>query len=190
MNQLNALEIQESDRLLIEDCVSGKRDAQYQLYKKYNKAMFNICCRMINDVGDAEDVLQNSFVDIFQKLKMFKHESTPGAWIKRIVVNNCINHLRRKKLEFKELDERVQVSDGSDVEDVNFDVRVIKKAIENLPDGYRIVFSLYAMEGYDHGEIAEILNISESTSKSQYSRARSKIYEDLKSSGSMDRLYH
>ena len=86
------------DKIVIDGCIDGKRDAQYQLYKKYSKAMYNICLRMINDVKEAEDILQNAFVDIFTKLRMFRYESTPGAWIKRIVVNHCINHMRSKKL--------------------------------------------------------------------------------------------
>jgi len=177
------------DKNLIEGCIAGKRDAQYQLYKKYSKAMYNICLRMIRDQGEAEDVLQNSFIDVFTKLKFFRFESTPGAWIKRIVVNNCINHIRKNKIEFQSSDYIPDTEDGVDSENSSFNIDIIKKAINELPDGYRMIFCLYTMEGYDHGEISEILNISESTSKSQYSRARSKLYEILKSSGSIDMIY-
>ena len=164
------------DKMVIDGCIAGKRDAQYQLYKTYSKAMFNVCVRMINDVNEAEDILQNAFVDIFTKLKMFRYESTPGAWIKRIVVNHCINHIRAKK-QLLLLSE--QVPDIAD--DIN------EESVE--PDGYRSVFCLYAMEGYDHSEIAEILDINESTSKSQYSRARGKVYEILKSNGSIEKIF-
>lgn len=177
------------DKNLIDGCVAGKRDAQYQLYKKYSKAMYNICLRMVSDQSEAEDVLQNSFIDVFTKLKYFRFESTPGAWIKRIVVNNCINHLRKSKIEFQSTDYIPDVADTKETDDVSYNIDIVKKAINQLPDGYRMIFCLYTMEGYDHGEIAEILNISESTSKSQYSRARSKLYENLKSSGSIDMIY-
>jgi RNA polymerase sigma factor (sigma-70 family) len=177
------------DKMVIDGCIAGKRDAQYQLYKTYSKAMFNICIRMINDVNEAEDILQNAFVDIFTKLKMFRYESTPGAWIKRIVVNHCINHIRAKKQLLLLSEQLPDITDDSNEESVEYDVSLIKNAIGQLPDGYRSVFCLYAMEGYDHSEIAEILDINESTSKSQYSRARGKVYEILKSNGSIEKIF-
>lgn len=127
---------------------------------------------------DAEDVLQESFMDVYKKLHTFKYESTPGAWIKRIVVNNCINKLRKNKLQIEEIEEGRHVPEEIvEKEDLSYEVNKIKKAMSTLPDGYRVVFSLYAMEGYDHQEIGHIMNISESTSKSQYSRAKKKIRE-------------
>ncbi|MBC7884252.1 MAG: RNA polymerase sigma factor [Saprospiraceae bacterium] len=150
--------------------------------------MYNICRRMIINDEEAQDVLQNSFIDIFTKLKMFKFESTPGAWIKRIVVNNCINHLRSRKLIIKELNFDYEIADCHD-DDIELNVTVIYNAIGLLPEGYRVVFNLYAVEGYDHGEISEILNISESTSKSQYSRAKSKLYDILRTSGNLNNIY-
>ena len=181
--------IQLDDKNLIEQCMAGKRDAQYQLYKNYSKAMYNICLRMTGDQSEAEDVLQNSFVDVFTKLKMFRFESTPGAWIKRIVVNNCINHLRKNKLDFQSVDFIPDLVDETEVEEVSLNIDIVRKAIDQLPDGYRMIFCLYTMEGYDHGEIAGILNITESTSKSQYSRARSRLCEILKSNGTIDMIY-
>ncbi len=177
------------DKIVIDGCIDGKRDAQYQLYKKYSKAMYNICLRMINDVNEAEDILQNAFVDIFTKLRMFRYESTPGAWIKRIVVNHCINHMRSKKLHLLLSEQLPDIVDEVSEDITEFNVALIKNAISQLPDGYRSVFCLYAMEGYDHTEIAEILDINESTSKSQYSRARMKIYEILKSNGSIQQIF-
>jgi RNA polymerase sigma-70 factor (ECF subfamily) len=176
------------DKELVDGCISGKRDAQYALYRKYSKAMYNICLRMVNDKSEAEDVLQNAFIDIFTKMKYFRYESTPGAWIKRIVINNCINHLRRNKAETVSLDQ-VAISEMDYEPDVSFNLNVIKNAIGQLPEGYRVIFCLYTIEGYDHGEIAEIMQITESTSKSQYSRARAKLYNILKSSGDIDKIY-
>lgn len=135
---------------------------------------------MLKNELDAEDILQNSFVDIYTKLHTFRHQSTIGAWIKRIVVNNCINFLKKRRLHFEELNERhSNYKEEEEHYDQPLSVEAINKAIFELPQGYRVVFSLYMMEGYDHKEIGEILEISEATSKSQYSRAKKKLRELL-----------
>ena len=164
---------------LIEKCKKGDRDAQYRLYRNYSKAMYNICLRMVNNEMDAEDILQNSFIDVFTHLDSFNYKSTPGAWIKRIVINNCINFLKRKRMYFEEVDERVGEIVEEGVDESVLNVKAINNAIGKLPDGYRSVFSLYAMEGYDHKEIGQILGVSEATSKSQYSRAKQKLRKIL-----------
>ena len=163
---------------LVELCCKGNRSAQYRLYEMYSRAMYNICLRMVPSQMEAEDLLQTSFVDVFRKIHSYRGEATIGAWIKRIVINNCINSLKKKKLKTSEWDERyINIPDYSEEKYDPSDVMKIKKAVTELPDGYRIVFSLYAMEGYDHQEIGEILGVTEATSKSQYSRARKKIRE-------------
>jgi RNA polymerase sigma-70 factor, ECF subfamily len=174
------LEYNDKHRDLVEDCKKGIRKSQFELYQLYSKAMFNICLRMAKNEVDAEDLLQNSFIDVFTKLDTFRFQSTIGAWIKRIVVNNCINFLKKRRIYFEEITERIgdQIEPSTE-EEPKLSVRTIKDAIFQLPDGYRVVFSLYQMEGYDHKEIAEILNVSEQTSKSQYSRARKKLRELL-----------
>ena len=130
----------------------------------------------MSNTMEAEDVLQESFIDVYKKLHTYKFESTPGAWIKRIVVNNCINKLRKNKIYFEDIDEGRHVVDTViEQRDLRYEVQQIKSAMKALPDGYRVIFSLYAIEGYDHQEISEILNISTSTSKSQYSRAKKKL---------------
>lgn len=169
-------------RDLIEQCKAGNRTAQFELYKQYSKGMYNVCLRMVHDQMDAEDVLQNAFVDIFTKMDSFRQESTIGAWIKRIVVNHCINFLKKKKLQWEELDDRfsnLREDHEPETNDSRLSVEQINKAIMMLPDGYRVVFSLYLLEGYDHEEIAEILHISEATSKSQFSRAKAKLRDIL-----------
>lgn len=148
--------------------------------------MYNVCLRMSRNEQDAEDLLQNSFVDVFTKLHTFRYQSSVGAWIKRITVNNCINHLKRNRLFFEELEERhAETPSKEEGEAESFSsalqVEAVKEAIQLLPDGYRVVFSLYLLEGYDHKEIAEILEITEATSKSQYSRAKKKLKELLQS---------
>ncbi|MCB9081293.1 MAG: RNA polymerase sigma factor [Lewinellaceae bacterium] len=169
-------------RDIVEQCQQGNRQAQFELYRLYSKAMYNVCLRMLKDEFDAEDVLQNAFVDVFMKMHTFKFEASVGSWIKRIVINNCINFLKRRRLQFEELNDRHgEVHDdheaGAGADANGISVELIKKALFELPDGYRVVFTLYLMEGYDHQEIGEILGITEATSKSQYSRAKKKLRE-------------
>jgi RNA polymerase sigma-70 factor (ECF subfamily) len=149
--------------------------------------MYNICIRMMADKREAEDVLQQSFMDAYNNIDKFNFSATPGAWLKRITINNCINHLRKKRVTLVELKDHFEVSIEEE-EPVQYNVGPIKKAISLLPEGYRIVLNLYLFEGYDHGEISEIMNISESTSKSQYSRARKKLKQII--SNNKSELFH
>lgn len=164
-------------REIVEACQSGNRTAQSQLYKLYAKAMYNIAFRMLRDEMEAEDVLQNSFIDVFTNLNAFKFQSAVGAWIKRIVINNCINQLKKRKVSFELLADHHDYAEENenDVSDSQLTVQKIKEAMGELSDGYRTVFSLYLLEGYDHSEIAGILGVSEATSKSQFSRAKAKM---------------
>ena len=165
---------------LIEACKGGNRRAQYKLYRLYSKAMYNICMRMMNNREDAEDMLQESFTEAFRRLDSFRYEATFGAWLKRVVVNRCINGLRRRNSALINVD-NIERYDTQDVvfEDAELDVQRIRSAMENLPDGYRVIFSLYFLEGYDHQEISQIMEISESTSKTQLFRAKLKLKEIL-----------
>jgi RNA polymerase sigma factor (sigma-70 family) len=169
---------QDIHREIIELSKEGNPKAQYQLYKLYSKAMFNICIRMLNNREEAEDLLQESFTDAFMKLGTFRYESSFGTWMKRIVINKCINSIQKKKVDLVLSEQQVEAADPEETVDysrIEMDVRKIHHAMEELPDGYRVIFSLYALEGYDHAEISHILGISESTSKSQYLRAKQKI---------------
>lgn len=169
------------NRTVIEACKAGNRDAQYTLYRQYSKAMFNLAWRMVNNREDAEDMLQESFTDAFVKLGSFRYESTFGAWLKTIVINKCINHLKKRKPETltDRLPEVYPEDDEKQDEEIKYETRKVFKAIEMLPDGYRVILTLYLLEGYDHTEISEILEISESTSKTQYMRAKSKLKKIL-----------
>lgn len=172
-------------REIVEQCKQGNQQAQFELYRLYSKAMYNVCLRMLKNEMDAEDILQNSFVDIFTKLHTFSFQSSVGAWIKRIMINNCINFLKKRRIEFKELEDRhtkVVYEEEHSQGEPRWNVETVNEAIFGLPEGYRVVFSLYLMEGYDHKEIGEILGISEATSKSQYSRAKKKLRELLSGS--------
>lgn len=168
-------------RDVVERCKRGERQAQFELYKLFAKGMYNVCLRMLHNEQDAEDVLQNAFLDIYSKLDTFRFESSIGAWIKRIVINNCINFLKKNRLAFEELGQHHYDLEGDNEPDTpsSISVDMVKKALMDLPDGYRVVFSLYSLEGYDHQEIADILHITEATSKSQYSRARKRLKEIL-----------
>lgn len=168
---------------IIEASKKGDQKSQYKLYQLYSKAMFNICYRMMNSFEEAEDMLQEAFTEVFAKLHTFRYESTFGAWFKRIVINKCINEIKRRKADLVLYDE-FHTLDSEEEQDVelnsdNLEVKKIHNAMESLPDGYRVIFSLYMLEGYDHSEISEILDISESTSKSQYMRAKRKLKEIL-----------
>ena len=159
---------------LIEECRKGNSKAQFRLYNQYSKAMYNLAYRIMNNREDAEDMLQEAFVDCFRNIGSFRFESTFGAWLKKILVNKCINQMKKKKIDLT-LCETLPAGYYEEESDVVYDTSRIFKGIEALPDGYRIILTLYLLEGYDHSEIAQILEISESTSKSQYSRAKDKL---------------
>ncbi len=168
-------------REIVERCKRSERQAQFELYRLYSQAMYNVCLRMVRSEADAEDLLQNSFIDVFTNLDSFRFESSIGAWIKRIVVNNCINFLKKRRLVFSELQDNLGgvPDEAPEPTEYPLSVNAVYEAINQLPDGYRVVFSLYMLEGYDHQEIGEILGITEATSKSQYSRARKRLKEML-----------
>jgi len=159
---------------LIEECRQGNSKAQFRLYNQYSKAMFNLAYRILNNREDAEDMLQDAFVDCFRNISSFRFESTFGAWLKKIIVNKCINQLKKKKIDLT-FCETLPVNYYEEESEEIYDTSRILKGIEVLPDGYRVILTLYLLEGYDHAEIAQILEISESTSKSQYSRAKDKL---------------
>ncbi|MDH7448235.1 RNA polymerase sigma factor [Aquimarina sp. 2201CG14-23] len=166
---------------LVEKSKSGDRNSQYQLYELYVNAMYNVSMRMIGIKEDAEDVTQESFVEAFRNLPSFRYESTFGSWLKRIVINKSINHLKLKKIPITPLqDQEYHLSEETSIPVPITDIEKIKKGIALLPDGYKQIINLYLIEGYDHVEISEILKISSSTSKSQYHRAKKKLIQIIK----------
>jgi len=172
---------------LVERCKQGDSLGYSELYNKYAKAMFNTSLRIVNNVGDAEDVLQDAFVDAFRHLKDFRYNSTFGAWLKRIVINKSISLLRKKKLQLVDI-ETTQVADRSDyetVDEVAFQYKVdeVRNAIQKLPDGYRAVVSLYLLEEIPQEEIGKMLGISHNTVRTQYHRAKQKLMGILKEGG-------
>jgi RNA polymerase sigma factor (sigma-70 family) len=177
---------QEIHQILIDRCLIGDRIAQRELYRLYYKAMYNTCCRMLNDQVEAEDVMQESFLAAFLKINTYRREMSFGSWLKKIVINKTIDVLRSKKIKYEELNEKtgsIFESEDTDLyldEEDTLKIAKIKEAVKMLPDGFRIVLSLALFEGYDHEEIAMILKISESTSRSQLTRAKKKLIEYLK----------
>lgn len=171
-------------RKLVEQCQKGDRKAQYELYNSYAKAMYNICLRMMNNADEARDMLQEAFIDAFIRIHTFRFESAFGAWLKRIVINKCINALQKRRIEFAdaEIDDNYiadNENDAIDEDQLRLSIERVRKAMYQLPENARIVFSLYLLEGYDHSEIADILHITESTSKTQFMRARQRVKEIL-----------
>lgn len=166
---------------LIARCKAGDRDAYYRIYKLYARQMFNVSYRITGREEDAEDALQEAFISAFRNLANYRADATFGAWLKRIVINKSINILKKRRHELISDDKSWDVPEEEEPVGYKEDLTVerVKKAIEQLPDGYRSVLSLYLLEGYDHQEIAGILNISESTSKSQLNRAKTKLRENL-----------
>ena len=172
---------------LVVECKKGSRKAQYDLYRLYSKAMFNVALRILNDADEAADVLQEAFIDAFARIGDFRQETTFGLWMKQIVINKSISQLRKRKKEMISIDEvnveEIPAEESPDMEEIELQVKQVKAAIQHLPDGYRVVLSLYLLEGYDHEEISHILKISENTSRTQYMRARRKLVEILKQQG-------
>jgi RNA polymerase sigma factor (sigma-70 family) len=168
---------------LVEACRRGERKAQFEIYRLYSKSMYNVAVRIVNHNGEAEDVLQDAFLDAFQKIHDFRQTSTFGAWLKQIVVNRALNQLRNRKVQWVDIEEGYEIceEESYDEDRVNYDVQRIQHAIQQLPDGFRTVICLYLLEGYDHEEIAEVLGIAESTSRTQYIRAKKRLLEILKS---------
>ena len=163
---------------LVEKCKKGQRSAQYALFELYVDAMYNVGMRFLGNKEDAEDVVQDSFVDAFKNLNSFKYESGFGAWLKRIVINKSINFLKAKRIDLVPMDaHEFHLNDEEPTEVDAVDIKKVQLGIARLPDGYKQIINLYLIEGYDHVEIAEILGIATATSKSQYHRAKKKLVE-------------
>lgn len=167
---------------IISGCVKNDPKAQKLLYDKYSAMMFGVCLRYCKTQVDAEDVLQESFYKLFINIGSYRAEGPFEAWMKKIFVNTAISHYnqQKKSLEREEFKQEIEYKVSQDeVYHSDFTHDELLGVIKSLPDGYRMVFNLYAIEGYKHSEIAEQLGIDENTSKSQYSRARMQIKKKL-----------
>lgn len=166
---------------MLEGCMAKREDAQRYLYERYKRVMTGVCMRYADRYEEAQDIVQNGFIKVFKKIDTFSGKGSLEGWIRRIMVNTALDYLRSNKAE------RFNVS----IDDVDYKLKNddnvlaslqaedLLKIIRDLPTGYRTVFNMYAIEGYSHREIAEELEISENTSKSQYSRARALLQKKL-----------
>lgn len=161
---------------LITDAIKQKREAQQTLFKLYSPKMLGVCRQYVKDVHHAEDLMLSGFLKVFKNLSQFKNEGSFEGWIRRIMVNTCISYLRKKNPI--QLSDEEYVFDKQAIDSIeNTGFQDIQRLIDELPTGYKMVFNLYAIEGYKHAEIAKQLNITESTSKSQLFKARKWLQE-------------
>jgi RNA polymerase sigma-70 factor (ECF subfamily) len=169
---------------LIEGCRDNNRKSQLQLYKLYYKAMYNTALRIVKDSAEAEDVMQEAFLTAFQKIADYKGEASFGAWLKRIVINRALDQLKKKKesISLEEYGIELQADDPTEnyLEILSYKTEQIRCGIEQLGEDDRVIMSLFLLEGYDHEEISQVLNISNNASRTRYSRARHRLREWLK----------
>jgi RNA polymerase sigma-70 factor (ECF subfamily) len=177
---MKVIQLHKNESKLIDKAVKNNRKAQHMIYELYASKMLSVCRYYIKDISLAEEVMLNGFFKVFKYLKSFKNEGSFEGWIRRIMVRECISELRKKQ-------PLVYASDDLEVHDnfhdnINSSIAVneIQQIIDELPEGYKLVFVMYAIEGYKHQEIAEILGISEGTSKSQLFKSRQFLQEKIK----------
>jgi len=161
---------------LTKACIRGDQKAQMQFYDQYYRMVYSTCLRIVHDQHLAEDMMQESFIKAFEALRNFDPEKPIIPWIKRIAIHQCVDHLKKRRIELF-LDDEIEVAEEEEVISHGelAGIESIKKAIGMLSGGYQMILSLHLLEGYDHEEIAQILGIRSSTSRSQYLRARKKL---------------
>lgn len=175
---MKVINLHQHEKEVIELAVENNRHAQHQIYSKFAPKMLSVCRQYIKDVHQAEDVMITAFMKAFTNLKNFEHKGSFEGWIRKIMINECISYIRvQKKVTFID-DENYIEERHNDIES-QFAVEDIQFLIDNLPDGYRMVFNLYCIEGFKHQEIASMLGINEGTSKSQLSHARKMLQDTI-----------
>lgn len=169
---LKVIQLYKNEEKLISKAIKNDREAQHVLFKLYSPKMLSVCRYYIKDVQHSEEAMLNGFFKVFSNLKSFKNEGSFEGWIRRIMIRESISFLRQQKnIEFSEDDIEVQNSKTTNI-NTELEVEDIQQLIDGLPEGYKLVFNMYAIEGYKHNEIAELLKISDGTSKSQLFKAR------------------
>lgn len=175
---MRVINLHQEEKELIELAVENNRHAQQKIYSKFSSKMLSVCRQYVKDIHEAEDVMITAFMKVFTNLKNFKHEGNFEGWIRRIMINECISFIRvQKKVKFLE-DENFTEEKTNNIES-QLSVDDIQFLIDSLPDGYKMVFNLYCIEGYKHQEIAQMLGINEGTSKSQLSHARKMLQDNV-----------
>lgn len=168
---------------LIDACRAGDRKAQFGIYKLYYKAMYNTSLRIVNDTAEAEDILQESFLDAFRRIGSYSGEGSFGSWLKRIVINRSLDFLRKSKEHIPI--ESINLEIPEDIEYIDEDelklkVAEVKSAVASMPEDFRVILSLILFEGYDHEEVSRLLKITNQLSRTRYSRARQRLVNELK----------
>ena len=177
---MKVIQLHNNEKKLIANAVKQNREAQHVLYELHSPKMLSVCRYYIKDVHQAEEVMLNGFFKVFKHLKSFKGEGSFEGWIRRIMVREAISYLRvKKRLEFPVEDFNFK-QNSIDSINSNIEVAQIQELIDGLPEGYKMVFMMYAIEGYKHNEIAKMLDISEGTSKSQLYKARQLLQQKIK----------
>jgi RNA polymerase sigma-70 factor (ECF subfamily) len=177
---LKVIQLYKNEDKLIKKALKNEREAQHFLYTMYSSKMLSVCRYYISDLQHAEDVMLEGFFKVFSNLKSFKREGSFEGWVRRIMVRESISFLRRQKnVEFSLEEANVDYRYSHDLS-TELEVNEIQKLIDDLPEGYKMIFVMYAIEGYKHSEIAELLNISEGTSKSQLFKARKMLQQRIK----------
>ncbi|MGE8343332.1 MAG: RNA polymerase sigma factor [Flavobacterium sp.] len=175
---MKIIQLHQEETKIIKLAAENNRQAQQQIYSKFSSKMLSVCRQYIKDMQLAEDVMITAFMKVFTNLSKFEHKGSFEGWIRRIMVNECISYLRvQKKVKFAE--DEFFVEESFNEIDSQFTVEQIQYLIDALPDGYKMVFNLYAIEGYKHNEIAKMLGINEGTSKSQLSHARKMLQTQI-----------
>ena len=175
---MKIINLYQDEKELIRLAVNQNRQAQRQIYLKFSAKMLSVCRKYIKDIHEAEDVLLMAFLKVFTHLKSYEHAGSFEGWIRKIMINECISFIRSKK-KITYLEDEWNFEEPLTEFEVDFTVDEIQLLIDGLPDGYRMVFNLYVMEGYKHQEIAAMLGIAEGTSKSQLSHARKILQEQI-----------
>lgn len=162
------------EQYLIQACIANNAAAQRELYNKYSAKMLSVCYRFAHNRQDAEDMLQEGFIKVFTQIKTFQHKGSFEGWIRRIIVHTCINYLKRNKKfsDNVEIEQAYSLSTQEETLPSLLRAKQVVECIRLLPIGYRTVLNLYAIEGFSHKEIGEMLDIQESTSRSQFTRAK------------------
>ena len=171
----------EQEKQIISGCKKSNKRAQYQFYEMFKKLVFSVCMRYAKDVPEAEDIMQDAFVVLFRDLYQYRPMGALGAWVRRVTVNTALQHIRKKRMVFSDMEINTladRVEGDNDIMGA-LNAKEIMRMVQLLPDGYRMVFNLYVVEGFSHQEVANQLGISVSTSKSQLSRAKSYLKKIL-----------
>jgi RNA polymerase sigma factor (sigma-70 family) len=179
-----------TEKQLIEGCLKMNAKSQRELYRRFNGKMMAVCRRYAGDLTEAEDMLQEAFIKVFTNIEQYRFEGSLEGWIRRIVIHSALEILRKRLIRFTDIDAEAETLSSPDTDAfAALSASELMRLICDLPDGYRVVFNLYVIEGYDHNEIATLLGISAATSRSQLLKARRALQEQIKCTDRLPNTY-